>query len=78
MFPFLLSSNENENHNENDSHFGPLRGRHHFSTSLSHFGAGNALKKISVWHWRSKLRQFWCVSAVTHPYSPMRMIIIRI
>ena len=50
MFPFLLSSNENENHNENDSHFGPLRGitatlrvagpsgRFHFDTPLSHSG----------------------------------------
>ena len=45
MFPFLLSSNENENHNENDSHFGPLRGRVditfalHFRTSaLRAFG----------------------------------------
>ena len=49
MFPFLLSSNENENHNENDSHFGPLRGppgRHHFNTPLSHSGAGTRLKKF--------------------------------
>ena len=58
MFPFLLSSNENENHNENDSHFGPLRGRHHFSTSLLHFGAERLTHKhITLALWRRKPAQ---------------------
>ena len=91
MFPFLLSPNENENHNENDSHFGPLRGS--LSAIVStHYRAPRGDITFTL-HFRTLARGFApkifqfgtlaqetcaCLGVVIHPYSPMRMIIIRI
>ena len=91
MFPFLLCSNENDYHSENDSHFGPLRGSlsaivsTHYRASRGditfplHFRT-SALRAFGLTlHFRTLAQETCaCLGVVIHPYSPMRMIIIRI